>query len=126
MRYTVFHPPKQLVPAWHGAAFGFINRNLASRAVLGEEPVSCGTTQSNQVKIGFIQSRRAQPTRAYLVRHGTKRHETARHGTERHETAQNGTKRHGTARNGTKRHGTARNGTKRHGMSRYGMAGLDV
>ena len=93
MRNTVFHTQKQLGSAWHGAAFGFLSRTQASRAVLGEEPVSCGTTQSNQVKNWFytVAPCRTNQKLFGTVRYGTARHLTARHGTARHGTARHGT-----------------------------------
>ena len=74
MRNTEFHTQKQLGSAWQSAAFGFISRTLASRAVLDEEPVSCGTTQSKQVKNWFYT---VAPCRTNQELLGTAR---ARHG----------------------------------------------
>ena len=74
MRNTVFHTQKQLGLAWYGVAFGFISRTLAIHAVLGEELVSCGTTQSNQVKNWFYTVAPCRSNQNLLgsVRHGSK------------------------------------------------------
>ena len=89
MRNTVFHTQKQLGLAWHSVPFGFISRTLASRAVLGEEPVSCGTSHLNQVNNWFYTVAPCRTNQKLLVtaRHGTARHGTARHGTARYGTA---------------------------------------
>ena len=131
----------QIGSAWHGAAFGFIRRTLASRAVVvGKDPVSCGMTQTSQKENWFctVAQRRTNykllkgTARYVTVRHGTVWHGTARYGTVRHGTARystarystvrHGTAWHGTVQHGTARHGTARYGTARHGTARYSMA----
>ena len=65
---------KQLGLAWYGVAFRFISRTLAVHAVLGEELVSCGTTQSNQVKNWFYTVAPCRSNQNLLgsVRHGSK------------------------------------------------------
>ena len=82
MRNTVFHTQKQLGSARHGAALGFISRNLAclvwyDSVERSEKLVLYGRAVPNQPEITWYDA----------AEHGTKGHRTAQNGTERHRTA---------------------------------------